>query len=95
MPTGHSAYHAQRFHRNAEGAVYLLAWRDDLAVGHVLVTPVSKYELVRARLGTFPEVNALGVAAGFWSGDSARTVIFGGLAGDLTRIALAWSSLRR
>lgn len=93
VPTGHSAYHAQRFHRNAEGAVYLLAWRDDLAVGHVLITPVSKYELVRARLGTFPEVNALGVAAAYRRCGVARTLMeaAAGLAVSMggTRLGLA------
>lgn len=75
MPTGHSAYHARRWRRSAEGAVYLLAWCDGLAVGHVLVTRESKYELVRARLGTFPEVNALGVAPAYRRRGVARALM--------------------
>jgi GNAT superfamily N-acetyltransferase len=42
--------------------VYLLAWIDNVAVGHALVTPESKYPEIRARLRRFPEVNGLGVA---------------------------------
>lgn len=60
VPTGPSAFHRRRFERT-DGSVYLLAWSDGLAVGHVLVTPESKYAEVIRRLGRFPEVNALGV----------------------------------
>lgn len=60
LPTGASAFHRQRFERQ-DASTYLLAWADDVAVGHVLVAPESKYDEVRAVLGRFPEVNGLGV----------------------------------
>lgn len=53
----------------------MLAWLEDRAVGHLLVTPVSKYEVVRARLGRFPELNALGVAAAYRRRGVARDLI--------------------
>lgn len=55
--------------------MYLLAWVDGQAVGHVLVTPVSKYEVVRSQLGPFPEVNALGVAAAYRRRGVARALM--------------------
>ncbi len=75
LPTGPSELHARRFRRTAEGAVYLLAWLDNAAVGHVLVTAQSKYEEVRDRLGTFPEVNALGVATAYRRRGVARALM--------------------
>jgi ribosomal protein S18 acetylase RimI-like enzyme len=75
LPTGPSALHARRFGRTADGAVYLLAWLDDAAVGHVLVTAQSKYEEVRDRLGAFPEVNALGVATAYRRRGVARALM--------------------
>src|SRR5690242_14791290 len=59
-PTAPSEFHRRRFEH--EGSVFLLAWVDGLAVGHVLLLPESKYAEVRAALGRFPEVNGLGVA---------------------------------
>lgn len=61
LPTGASAFHRKRFERT-DGSVYLLAWHEGQAVGHVLVTPCSKYDEVTSKLGRFPEVNGLGVA---------------------------------
>lgn len=67
--------HARRFGRTGEGAVYLLAWWYDTAVGHVLVTPGSKYREVRDLLGIFPEVNALGVVTAYQRRGVARAVM--------------------
>lgn len=61
LPTGPSMFHRRRFQRR-DGSDYLPAWQGDRAVGHILLTPTSKYAEVRSRLGGFPEVNALGVA---------------------------------
>lgn len=61
VPTGASAFHRERFERT-DGSVYLLAWHQRRAVGHVLVTPCSKYDEVASQLGGSPEVNALGVS---------------------------------
>lgn len=58
LPMG--GFHGQCYERN-DGSTYLLAWADDVAVGHVLVTSESKYDEVRAALGRFPEVSNLGV----------------------------------
>lgn len=63
-PSGASRFHHRRYERT-DGSVYLLAWLGDLAAGHVLVTPESKYEEVRGALGHFPEVSALGVAEAY------------------------------
>jgi ribosomal protein S18 acetylase RimI-like enzyme len=73
-PTGRSESHRKRFER-ADGSTYLLAWLDDVAVGHVLVTPESKYAEVRARLGRFPEVNALGVNGAYRRQGVARALM--------------------
>ena len=64
LPTGPSAFHRERYERR-DGSTYLLAWAGDVPVGHVLVTPQSKYAEVRAALGRFPEVNGLGVMETF------------------------------
>ena len=64
LPTGASEFHRQRYERQ-DGSTYLLAWADDVVVGHVLVTPESKYDEVRVALGRFPEVNGLGVTEGY------------------------------
>lgn len=61
LPSGANRLHRSRFERT-DGSVYLLAWAGAVAVGHVLVTPVSKYPEIRAQLGQFPEVNGLDVA---------------------------------
>jgi ribosomal protein S18 acetylase RimI-like enzyme len=61
LPSGATRLHRSRFERT-DGSVYLLAWVDAVAVGHVLVTPVSKYPEIREQLGRFPEVNGLAVA---------------------------------
>jgi GNAT superfamily N-acetyltransferase len=66
VPTGRADRHRTRYERG-DGSVYLLAWLDGRAVGHVLVTPESKYVEIRRALGSFPEVNALGVAES-WRG---------------------------
>lgn len=128
LPTGASAFHRRRFERAAEGAIYLLAWVDSLAVvdpdmikpagvgldvvgpavigpdmikpavvgldvvgpdvvgpdaglavGHVLVTPMSKYDMVHERLGSFPEVNALGVAAAYRRRGVGRSLMLAAL----------------
>jgi hypothetical protein len=52
-PSGAFGLHRRRYERT-DGSVYLLAWRDGLAVGHVLVTPESKYDEVRSALGALP-----------------------------------------
>jgi GNAT superfamily N-acetyltransferase len=59
-PTGPSQWHRQRFELD-DGSTYLLAWIGDSAVGHAHLLTASKYDEVRERLGTFPEVNGLGV----------------------------------
>ena len=61
LPSGPSQFHRRRFERG-QRSVYLLAWEGTTAVGHVLVTPESKYVEVSKALGRFPEVNGLGVA---------------------------------
>lgn len=75
-PTGRSAFHRKRFGRT-DGSVYLLAWLDGLAVGHVLVTPESKYADVIRQVGRFPEVNALGVVASHRRRGVARALMSG------------------
>lgn len=74
LPTGTSAFHQKRFERT-DGSAYLLAWDDNRAVGHVLVTPSSKYAEVVDRLGHFPEVNGLGVAEAFRRRGIGRALI--------------------
>src|SRR5689334_6806693 len=41
-PSAASRFHHRRY-AGTEGSGYLLAWPNELAVGHVLVTPASKY----------------------------------------------------
>jgi ribosomal protein S18 acetylase RimI-like enzyme len=74
LPTGASAFHRMRYERQ-DGSEYLVARVDDVAVGHVLVTPESKYEGVRTALGTFPEANALGVAEAYQRQGVARALM--------------------
>ena len=61
FPSGATRVHRCRFDR-ADGSVYLVAWLDGIAVGLVLVTPMSKYPEIRKRLGPMAEVNGLDVA---------------------------------
>lgn len=74
VPTGASDFHRRRFERD-DGSVYLLAWLDDVAVGHALVTPESKYAEVHDGLGRFPEVNGLGVAEAYRRRGVARALL--------------------
>jgi ribosomal protein S18 acetylase RimI-like enzyme len=74
LPSGPSQFHRRRFELS-DGSVYLLAWIDDVAVGHVLVTPESKYPEIRAQLGRLPEVNGLGVADAYRRKGVARALM--------------------
>lgn len=73
-PSGASRFHHRRYART-DGSVYLLAWLDKVAVGHVLLTPASKYDEVGGALGHFPEVNALGVADAYRRRGVARALM--------------------
>jgi GNAT superfamily N-acetyltransferase len=72
-------FHRACFERQ-DGSVYLLAWAGDVAVGHVLVTPESKYPEVHAELGRFPEANALGVMEGLHRHGIGRALMAAALA---------------
>lgn len=74
VPSGASAFHQLRYERG-DGSIYLLAWVDGAAVGHVLLTRESKYDEVRGVLGNFPEVNALGVAEAYRGRGIARALM--------------------
>ena len=74
VPSGASGFHQRRYQRGG-GSAYLLAWVNGGAVGHVLVTPESKYDEVRGALGRFPEVNALGVAEAYRRRGVARALM--------------------
>ena len=67
-----------------------MAWADDVAVGHVLVTPESKYDEVRTALGRFPEANGLGVAEAYQRRGVARALMAAavGVAGRMGAVRL-------
>ena len=74
VPSGPSGFHQRRYQRGG-GSAYLLAWVNGGAVGHVLVTPESKYDEVRGALGRFPEAKALGVVEAYRRRGVARALM--------------------
>ena len=59
---GRSQFHLRRFTEQRSGASeYLIAWLDGKPVGHLNLRWSSHEEPVLRLLGSFPEINALGV----------------------------------
>jgi GNAT superfamily N-acetyltransferase len=85
-------HHEMRFDAQEQGwCDYLLAFRDDDLVGHVVVRCHSKYPRVVQRLGEFREVNAL---AAFPTGQGVGALLLAAAEGEVrgqggTRVGLA------